>query len=147
MAWAITKANRSRKNRSRNTTVHHLPRIKQQTITLATSNNQILIPWFPLNDKTLLNVSGDQSSRRRKWGEKKRGTPSGQTQIPQYAGVEEKVQAGPLLQSQVSHNAVIAGQHKKGHAVGRESKSFQGNTWENVKMPQHEGLVPFNIWK
>ncbi len=53
--------------------------------------------------------SGDPGTGRRERGEKKRRPPPGPTQISQHAGTEEAVQTGPLLQSQVHHDSVIAG--------------------------------------
>lgn len=60
-------------------------------------------------------VPGDPGAGRWEWGEKKRRPPPGQTQISQHAGAEEEVQAGPLIQSQVSHNSLIAGWDQKQH--------------------------------
>lgn len=57
----------------------------------------------------VLCVPGDPSTGRSERREEKRRPPPGQTQISQHAGAEEEVQAGPLLQSQVGHDAVIAG--------------------------------------
>ncbi|XP_036072554.1 ras-like protein family member 11A-like isoform X4 [Oryzias melastigma] len=50
---------------------------------------------------------GDPSTRRREWREKEGRPPPGQTQISQHAGAEEEVQAGPVIQSQVSDNHLI----------------------------------------
>ncbi|KAG8005958.1 Ras-like protein family member 11A-like [Nibea albiflora] len=60
-------------------------------------------------------------------GEKRRGgLPPGQTQITKHAGAEEEVQAGPLLESQVGHNSLMAGLDQKQQTRGR-NKSFHGN--------------------
>lgn len=56
-----------------------------------------------------LSSPGDSSTGRRERGEEERRPPSGQTQISQHAGAEEEVQAGPLLQGQVSHDSLITG--------------------------------------
>ncbi|XP_038587241.1 ras-like protein family member 11A-like isoform X2 [Micropterus salmoides] len=59
--------------------------------------------------ETLAASLGDPGVGRREWREKKRRPPPGQAQISQHAGAEEEVQAGPLLQSQVGHDSLIAG--------------------------------------
>lgn len=55
---------------------------------------------------------GDPGAGRRQRGETEGRPPPGQTQISQHAGAEEEVQAGALLQSQVSHDPLMTARRK-----------------------------------
>lgn len=83
-------------------------------------------------------LPGDPGVRWRERGEAARRPPPGPAQISQHAGAEEEVQAGPLLQSQVGHDALMAGRDRK--SVGGD-KSSHGNKKDSSVMESWRNMA------